>query len=280
VNKAFHIVKSKQLPGPREAATLSSNALREAFLVDGLFVPGELHCVLTDLDRLVVGACQPTVSTPLPALEELRSSYFAERRELGIANLGESGHVIADGQRYLLAPQDFLYIGAGTRNISFEPRGTSSPRFYFLSAPAHASFPTKRIAREEALEVAIGEAATATRRTLRKYIAPGLTQSCQLVMGLTELEPGSVWNTMPPHTHARRSEIYLYYGLDDGVVVHLMGEPHQTRHLLLSDYQAVLSPPWSIHCGVGTRAYSFVWAMAGENQDFNDMDLLKPNKLR
>lgn len=280
MNTAFHIVKSRQLPGPRETATLGSAALREAFLVDGLFAAGELRCLLTDLDRLVVGACQPTASTPLPPIPELRSAYFNERRELGIVNLGDSGHVVADGQRFSLASHDFLYIGAGTRDITFEPCGASQPKFYFLSAPAHVALPTKRIARDEALEEQIGEAATASRRTLRKYIAPGLVESCQLVMGLTELELGSVWNTMPPHTHSRRSEIYLYFGLEDGAVLHLMGEPHQTRHLLLSDYQAALSPAWSIHCGAGTRPYSFVWGMAGENQDFNDMDLLKPSELR
>jgi 4-deoxy-L-threo-5-hexosulose-uronate ketol-isomerase len=272
MNAAFHIVKYY--------SSLGTTALREAFVRDNLFAPGELRCALTDLDRLVVGACQPHAAMPLPPLDEIHSAYFTERRELGIVNLGESGHVIAGGQRYFLAHLDFLYIGAGTRDISFEPCDGSRPKFYFLSAPAHAALPTKHIAYGDALEERIGETASSSRRTLRKYIAPGLAESCQLVMGLTQLEEGSVWNTMPPHTHSRRSEIYLYFGLEDGAVIHLMGEPHETRHLFLKDYQAVLSPPWSIHCGAGTRPYSFVWGMAGENKDFSDMDLLKPSELR
>lgn len=268
------------MPGPRESAGLDTGELRRSFLVDSLFADGELRAVLTDMDRLLLGGCMPAAPMRLEAAPELRCGYFAERRELGIVNLGEAGHVRADGERYTLQPFDFLYIGAGTREIWFEPSGALRPRFYFLSCPAHTRHPIRQIGHDEVPVEVIGEGGAASRRRLRKYIHPGGAASCQLVMGLTELEEGSVWNTMPPHTHSRRSEIYLYSGLGDGVVVHLMGEPQQTRHLLVSDFQAVLSPAWSIHCGAGTRPYSFVWGMAGENQDFTDMDPLEPKELR
>lgn len=269
------------MPGPREAARMNTSELRDAFLVDRLFSPGELRLVLTDLDRLSLGAAMPAADQlQLPACAEFGSAYFTERREIGVVNLGEPGHVLVGEERYSLETFDFLYIGRENEHIAFAACGHSRPVFYFLSCPAHARLPVRRMARNEAEAEAIGDPAWASRRVLRKYIHPQGLRSCQLVMGRTELEPGSVWNTMPPHTHSRRSEVYLYFGLEDGVVVHLMGEPEQTRHLIMGDREAVLSPSWSIHSGAGTRPYSFIWGMAGENQAFHDMDLLQPSQLR
>ena len=277
----FRIVKSLVMPGPREASRMNTAELRDAFLVERLFSPGELRLVLTDLDRLSLGAAMPAAERlQLPACSEFGSTYFTERREIGVVNLGEPGHVLVGEHRHSLETFDFLYIGRGNEHIAFEACGRSNPVFYFLSCPAHERLPVRRLARNAAAAEAIGDPARASRRLLRKYIHPEGLRSCQLVMGRTELEPGSVWNTMPPHTHSRRSEVYLYCGLEDGIVVHLMGEPEQTRHLVVGDREAVLSPSWSIHSGAGTRPYSFIWGMAGENQAFHDMDLVQPSQLR
>ena len=276
----FHIVKSRVMPGPRETARLDTQDLRAAFLVEDLFANGELRLVLTDMDRLALGAAMPTEALRLPACREFGTAYFTERREMGVVNLGQVGHVRVGGERYSLGPFDFLYIGAGNEVVWFEPCNRSKPNFYFLSCPAHSRLPVRRIGRLDVQPEIIGNAAFASRRRLSKYIHPGGALSCQLVMGMTELESGSVWNTMPPHTHSRRSEVYLYTGLDNGVVMHLLGEPEQTRHIVASDLQAVLSPSWSVHSGAGTRPYSFIWAMAGENQAFTDMDLVELDQLR
>ncbi|MEP7363087.1 MAG: 5-dehydro-4-deoxy-D-glucuronate isomerase [Acidobacteriota bacterium] len=280
MNPSFHIVQSCALPGPVETARLGTAELRHSFLVEHLFKPSELRVVLTDMDRLVLGGAMPTAPLRLEAGSEFGTAYFAERRELGIVNLGEPGHVFVEGERYSLANRDFLYVGAGNREISFASCEDSRPCFYFLSCPAHQSLPVVHVPRDEAQSEVIGDAGRASRRRLSKYIHPEGARSCQLVMGLTELEDGSVWNTMPPHTHSRRSEIYLYFGLEDGVAVHLMGEPTQTRHLIVRDREAILSPSWSMHSGAGTRPYSFIWGMAGENQAFSDMDAVDLHQLR
>ena len=276
----FRIVKSIVMPGPREASRLDTAELRDAFLVDNLFVKGELRLALTDLDRLVIGAAMPVEPLHLPPCREFGSDYFTERREMGVVNLGPPGHILVGGHRYSLETFDFLYVGKGNPEISFEPCGQAPPLFYFLSCPAHEKLPVQRVARDDAEPEVIGETEFASRRRLRKYIHPGGARSCQLVMGRTELESGSVWNTMPPHTHSRRTEIYLYYGLEDGIVIHLLGQPDQTRHVIAADLEAVLSPSWSIHSGAGTRPYSFIWGMAGENQAFQDMDVVQPRQLR
>jgi 4-deoxy-L-threo-5-hexosulose-uronate ketol-isomerase len=280
VSRMFHMVKSRTLPGPRETSHLNTGDLREAFLIENLFVTGELRLAVTDMDRLAIGAAMPITALQLPRCRELGGAYFTERREMGIVNVGQPGHVVVSGRSYSLEQFDFLYIGAGNEEISFEACSDSKPAFYFLSCPGHAKLPVQRVGRDEVQAEAIGDSATASRRVLRKYIHPGGARSCQLVMGRTELEPGSVWNTMPPHTHARRSEVYLYFGLGEGVVIHLMGQPEQTRHVVVSDLQAVLSPSWSIHSGAGTKPYSFIWGMAGENQAFEDMDRVEPSQLR
>ena len=279
ISDTFQNVKSLVMPGPRETARLDTGGLRSAFLVDDLF-DGELRLVLTDMDRLALGTVTPRDGLRLPPCREFGTRYFTERREMGIVNLGQTGHVRVGAECHSLAPLDFLYIGAGNEDISFEPCKGSTPSFYFLSCPAHSRLPVRKIARHEIQPEILGDPACGSRRRLSKYIHPGLAPSCQLVMGLTELEPGSVWNTLPPHTHSRRSEVYLYFGLEEGVVVHLLGEPRQTRHVVAADRQAVLSPSWSVHCGAGTRPYSFIWGMAGENQSFDDMDALEPSQLR
>jgi 4-deoxy-L-threo-5-hexosulose-uronate ketol-isomerase len=240
----------------------------------------DLRLLLTDMDRLALGTVTPGAALRLPPCREFGTTYFTERREMGVVNLGQPGHVRVGSERHSLGTLDFLYIGAGNEEIWFEPCEGSRPSFYFLSCPAHSRLPVRKIARDRVQPEGLGDPSCASRRRLSKYIHPGQASSCQLVMGLTEMEPGSVWNTMPPHTHSRRSEVYLYFGLQDGVVVHLLGEPRQTRHVLAGDRQAVLSPSWSVHCGAGTRPYSFIWGMAGENQSFSDMNALEPSQLR
>ena len=259
---------------------MSSAELRERFLAGDLFRPGELRVAMTDLDRLVLGGAMPEEPLELAGGRAFGTEYFAERREIGVVNLGEPGHVLVDDEKYSLGHLDFLYIGAGRRKIVFESCADARACFYFLSCPAHERLPNVRVARRDVQPETIGDPVRASRRRLSKFIHPGGARSCQLVMGLTELDEGSVWNTMPPHTHSRRSEVYLYFRLDDGVVVHLMGEPEGTRHLMVSDRQAVLSPSWSVHCGAGTKPYSFIWGMAGENQIFSDMDPVAINQLR
>lgn len=262
-------------PSQTEYPTLTTEQLRAAFLVDSLFRAGELELVYTDADRAIVGSAVPTASPlKLAADAELRAAFFCERRELGILNIGGPGAVTVDGQSYALGKLDCLYVGRGSRDIVFSSReAANSAAFYLLSYPAHAVFPTTVARQADAAAVELGTAADANRRTIYKYIHPGGIKSCQLVMGFTRLADGAVWNTMPPHTHTRRSEIYIYFDLGpDRRVMHFMGTPQQTRHLVLAERQAVISPSWSIHCGCGTGAYSFCWGMGGENQAFDDMD--------
>lgn len=280
MTEAFHIVKKRYLAGQRETARLTPGALRETFLIEDLFAPAELRIYLTDMDRLAVGGVIPVEPIELPACAAFGTKYFTERREIGIVNLGDPGHVNIGDTRHSLGLHDFLYIGAGHPHVTFAPCRRSRPKFYFLSCPAHRVFPVQRIARDAAQCEWIGDAGNACRRRLSKYIYPGGVDSCQLVMGRTQLDTGSVWNTMPPHLHSSRSEVYLYTDLDDGLVVHLMGEADCTRHLLVRDGQAVLSPSWSLHCGAGTRPYSFVWGMAGDNQTFSDMEPVELHRLR
>ncbi|MGC3989117.1 MAG: 5-dehydro-4-deoxy-D-glucuronate isomerase [Chthoniobacteraceae bacterium] len=259
-------------PGRTEYPMLDTTGLREGFLLDELFAAGELRLVYTDLDRALVGAaCPAEAELVLAAGDELRAEYFCQRRELGVINLAPaSGTVTVDGTAYELATADALYIGRGSRDIRFSGSGAA---FYLVSYPAHHEYPTTRIAAADARHVPLGSPTDANERVIHQYIHPGGAQSCQLVMGWTELKTGSVWNTMPCHTHARRSEIYLYFDVPaHHAVVHLLGEPEETRALWLRDRQAVLSPSWSIHSGCGTASYKFVWAMGGENQQFDDMD--------
>jgi 4-deoxy-L-threo-5-hexosulose-uronate ketol-isomerase len=264
-------------------ASLGERELRAAFVIEPLFAAGRLGLTLTDADRGIVGSAVPTdAALALTGLELLRADHFCQRRELGVLNIGGAGRVIVDGTEYDLADRDALYIGRGSREVSFASTHPSMPaQFYLLSYPAHAAHATTRVRHRDANVVRLGSAAEANERTIYQYIHEEGARSCQLVMGFTELAPGSVWNTMPPHTHARRTEIYMYFNVPEGHrVFHLLGRPEETRHLCLSDRCAVVSPGWSIHSGVGTAPYAFVWGMGGENQTFADMDGVGIDTLR
>ena len=256
---------------------MTTEELRTAFLVDGLFNAGRIDLAYIDPDRTIVGSAVPT-SAPL-ALEtdpDLRANYFTERRELGVLNIGGAGAVVVNGDSHPLAPLEALYIGRGNAQIVFKSDSADRPaEFYLLSYPAHAVYPVAKIDAAQAGATVLGAAETANHRTIRRLIHLEGARSCQLVMGFTELSPGSVWNTMPPHTHMRRSEVYLYFNLPENQrVVHLMGPAQETRHLLVTNKQVVISPGWSIHAGVGTASYTFCWGMGGENQVYSDMDPL------
>jgi 4-deoxy-L-threo-5-hexosulose-uronate ketol-isomerase len=264
------------------AGRMTSIELRQAFLIEGLFAPGKTELVYAGLDRAVVGSAVPvTGKLALGPTPELRSAFLCERRELGILNIGGSGAVTVDGTRYAMAARDALYVGRGSQRIAFESeQPASAARFYLVSYPAHAALPTRQVRREDAQPTELGSRRDANERTIYKYIHAQGAQSCQIVMGFTQLKEGSVWNTMPPHTHQRRTEIYLYFDLEpETCVMHFMGTPDATRHLVVRNEQAVLSPEWSIHSGVGTRHYCFAWAMGGENQEFTDMDAVKVSEL-
>lgn len=268
---------------PDDVNAATTDGLRERFLVSGLFVPGEVVLAYWEVDRTVVGGAVPMgAPLELPAHAELRAPSFCARRELGVINLGGAGSIEVEGKQQTLARFDGMYIGRGTERVVFHSQSTATPaQFYLLSYPAHTSHPTRHIAFADVEGERLGSAASANVRVLRKYIAPGLVESCQLVMGLTAMEPGGVWNTMPSHTHRRRSEVYCYADVpDDQVVFHLMGDPAATRHLVMRNLDVVLSPSWSIHSGVGTAPYVFVWGMGGENQEFADMDAVAMRDLR
>jgi 4-deoxy-L-threo-5-hexosulose-uronate ketol-isomerase len=268
---------------PRAASTLAPEQLREEFLVSGLFTAGLAAFRYWETDRTVLGGIVPVAtSIDLPNPPEVRSAFFLERREAGVINLGGPGLMTVDGVAHAMEPLDAIYLGRGVRTVSFASRSAEQPaRFYFLSYPAHAAHPVRHIAFKDAKGDRLGTRESANERTLFKLIHPGAFPTCQLVMGFTRMEPGSVWNTMPPHTHLRRSEVYCYFQVPPSAAIfHFMGQPTATRHLVVRDLEAVLSPPWSIHSGVGTSAYSFVWGMGGENQEFADMDPAPVAQLR
>lgn len=271
------------LPSPEQVRQMDTTALRENFLVEDLFQTGRVTLRFLDLDRVVLGGVVPgDEPLPLDAPEAMAAEYFTERREVGVLNIGGQGVVTVDGERHLLANRDALYIGRGGRQITFASDDVTNPaRFYLVSYPAHAAHPTVRISRAEAQMTELGSQEQANRRHLYKYVHPDGIRSAQLVMGITELQEGSVWNTMPSHTHARRTEVYLYFDVpSDAVVFHLMGEPEQTRSVVVRDAEAVLSPAWSIHSGCGTSNYTFCWTMGGENQVFSDMQAVDMKRLR
>ena len=268
---------------PGQVSTMSTAALREAFTITSLLQPGNEKWVYTHYDRMVVGGVVPTSEKMLlKNAEQLKSEFFLQRRELGIINLGGAGVVTADGKEFETKKLDCLYLGKETKEVSFQSGDAAQPAQYFiLSAPAHAIYPNTLMKNAEAMPVELGERQTANERTIYKYIHEDGIRSCQLVMGLTLLKEGNVWNTMPAHTHNRRMEVYLYFDLaKEQRVFHMMGQPQETRHLLLGDREAVISAPWSIHSGCGTSHYSFIWGMAGENQSFTDMDFVPIENLR
>ena len=264
--------------------TLDTEGLRREFLVERIFERDRITMTYSHVDRIVFGGILPVADDlVLPDLgKTYGTAYFLERRELGLINIGGDGLVVVDGTEYEVKTEEALYIGKGSKDLVFRSKDAVNPaRFYYNSTPAHAAFPTRKITIAEASPQTVGEAKTSNRRTIYKYIVPGVVDSCQLVMGLTKLEEGSLWNTMPTHTHERRMEVYFYFNLAaDGVVFHLHGEPTETRHIVMRNEQAVISPSWSIHSGVGSGAYTFIWGMAGENQTFPDMDHVAMADLR
>jgi 4-deoxy-L-threo-5-hexosulose-uronate ketol-isomerase len=276
-------MKNYLMADPVRYRTMTTEQIRETFLIDALYEPGALHQAYIDLDRAVVSMAAP-LGSPIALLADdaLRAEYFTERRELGVLNIGGSGRIRVDGVIYSLENLDCLYIGRGSREIIFESAALESPAiFYLLSYPAHASYPTTLVRKDEAGSVELGSAEACNRRTVCKYIYLDGAQSCQLVMGVTHLHPGSAWNTMPAHTHMRRSEIYMYFNLgEDARIFHLMGPADETRHVVMKNHEVVVSPGWSLHAGMGTQAYSFCWGMGGENQDYGDMDAVPMGNLR
>jgi len=267
---------------PNDAKNYTTEDLRREFLIKNLFVENQIKLVYTMYDRLIVGGIMPTdKALALETIDELKAPYFLERRELGIINVGGKGKVTVDGTVYELNNKEALYIGKGNKEVTFEASNGEQPYFYINSAPAHHAFPTKKITKAEAEIVELGDAKYANRRTINKLIVNSVLETCQLQMGMTELHEGSVWNTMPSHTHTRRMEAYFYFDLEEGQTIsHFMGQPSETRHIFLQNRDAVISPEWSIHSGVGTSNYSFIWGMAGENMDYSDMDAVKTDELK
>lgn len=255
---------------------LNTDEMRKAFLIDSLFKVNEIPMVYSDIDRSITGSAVPSGKKLKLAAskKEMAADHFCERREIGIINIGAKGTVNIDGKAYEMENKDALYIGRGAKDVEFTSEKSDVPaKFYFVSYPAHKELPVKQIKYTEAIKRPLGTVEDANKRTINQYIHPAILETCQLVMGLTELEPGSVWNTMPAHTHQRRSEVYMYFNIrPDSFVVHLNGSPEETRHIIIRNEQAVLSASWSLHSGCGTQAYSFIWAMGGENQVFDDMD--------
>ncbi len=269
---------------PHAIQRMTSEEIRRMFLVDQLFKPGTVSMVYSDVDRAIIGSAVPGAKALklLSSKKEMAAEYFLERRELGIINIGKEGFVNVDGKEFKMSHKDALYIGRGTENVEFGSRKSKEAAvFYFASFPAHKDLPTVHAAFADVEHTPLGTTSDASIRVINKYIHPNGIKSCQLVMGLTELEEGSVWNTMPVHTHQRRSEIYMYFDLaEEAVLFHLMGEPGETRHIVVRNRQAVISPSWSIHSGVATQNYSFIWAMGGENQAFDDMDWVGMKSIR
>jgi 4-deoxy-L-threo-5-hexosulose-uronate ketol-isomerase len=268
-------MKTIMMADPMRYPRMTTGELRETFLIQDLYKAGSIHLTYVDLDRAVIGMAAPLAAPlTLPVEPELRAIYFTERREIGALNIGSAGVIHVGQSAYELANLDVLYIGRGNADVRFESKSADQPAiFYLLSYPAHASYPVALVRLQDAQPTELGSAETCNKRTIYKYIHLAGARSCQLVMGMTQLHPGSAWNTMPPHTHMRRSEVYLYFDVAYGArVFHLMGPPEETRHLVVNNREAVVSPGWSIHAGMGTEAYRFCWGMGGENQDYGDMD--------
>tara|TARA_R110002073_G_scaffold334001_1_gene522593 strand:- start:492 stop:1334 length:843 start_codon:yes stop_codon:yes gene_type:complete len=275
--------ETRYASSPKAVKAYDTKELRDEFLIDNLMQEDQLVLVYTHYDRYMAGSAVP-VKEPitLETIDPLKSSYFLERREIGIINVGGDGIVEVNGEDYELTLKDALYIGSGNENVVFKSVDKSNPaKFYLNSAPAHKNYPTKKVSKAEANKIELGSLETANHRTVNQQIIGGIVDTCQLQMGMTELKTGSVWNTMPAHVHDRRMEIYYYIDVpQDQAVCHFMGQPQETRHIWMQNHQAVISPPWSIHSGSGTSNYTFIWGMAGENLDYGDMDVAKITELR
>lgn len=274
---------SRYASGPEEVKHMDTGQLRKIFLIEKIFEADNVNLTLSHYDRYIAGGVMPVAAKiELPNLGALKANYFLERRELGIINVGDKGTVLADDKEYELDFKEALYIGKGTKHVLFSSADKNNPaKFYFNSAPAHHAYPAKKVAKKEAEVVELGSAATANHRIINKLLVNSVVPTCQLQMGMTELKNGSVWNTMPAHSHDRRMEVYFYFEVPQGQsVCHFMGQPQQTRHIWMQNEQAVISPNWSIHSGAGTSNYSFIWGMAGENLDYDDMDRCPITELR
>ena len=280
MNQSFEV---RYACDPRNFPSYDSSRIRNDFLIRELFQPNHLHWVYTHYDRYLIGSAVPQGEIlSLESIPPLKADYFLERRELGVINIGGVGVVRVEGQAYELGYKEALYMGKGNRQVTFSSQDAGRPaKFYLNSTPAHAAFPTVKISSKEAEIVELGSMEGSNARTIRKLIVHSLVKTNQLQMGMTELKVGSVWNTMPAHTHDRRMEVYLYLEVpEEEAVCHFMGQPQETRHIWVHNEEAVISPPWSIHCGSGTHNYTFIWGMAGENLDYGDMDPVAPIDLR
>jgi 4-deoxy-L-threo-5-hexosulose-uronate ketol-isomerase len=269
---------------PADSKGYDTERLRKEYLIDNLFVPGAINMTYSHVDRMITGGAIPT-KEPVKLegeRKDIGADYFLERREIGIINVGPKGSITVDGKEYDMDSKDCLYVGLGNKEVTFNSADPNNPaRFYFNSCPSHKMYPTEKAALGSAEPNHLGSITSSNERTIYKFIHQAGIQSCQLVMGMTLLKPGNMWNTMPSHTHNRRSEVYFYFDMpEDGVVFHMMGEPQETRHLVVRNEQSVISPSWSIHSGVGTNNYTFIWGMAGENQEFADMDAVAMQTLK
>ncbi|KQC33802.1 5-keto-4-deoxyuronate isomerase [Nonlabens sp. YIK11] len=275
--------ETRYASSPYAVKKLDTQELRNEFLIDKPLQEGKINLVYTHYDRYIAGGAVPTSSSlKLETIDPLKAEYFLERREMGIINVGAAGTVEVDGKKYEINHKDALYIGQGAKEVVFHSANASDPaKFYINSAPAHKSFPTKKVSLAEANKIELGSLETANHRTVSQMIIGGIVDTCQLQMGMTELKTGSVWNTMPAHVHDRRMEVYFYLDVPERQsVCHFMGQPQETRHVWMQNHQAIISPPWSIHSGSGTSNYTFIWGMAGENLDYGDMDVAKITELR
>lgn len=279
----MHTLEIRYSTHPDHAKTFTTEDIRKHYLIEELFVPGETKLVYSMEERAVIGGITPIEeSISLKGNDQMKAEYFLERREVGIFNVGGTGSITVDGETYAMENKDCLYIGLGKRELLFSSESQASPaKFYLYSAPAHKEYPTQHVAFKDIEGDRLGALETANDRVIRRMIHKEGIQSCQVVMGMTQLSTGSVWNSMPTHTHDRRSEVYLYIDLDENArMFHMMGEPTQTRHIVMKNEEAVISPPWSIHCGAATSNYTFIWAMAGDNKTYNDMDQVTMDELR
>ena len=273
---------SRYASSPEAVKKYDTQQLRDEFLIDNLMKEDEITLTYSHYDRYIAGSAVPLKDLTLESIDPLKASYFLERREMGVINVGGSGCVVVEGKTYELDFKDALYIGSGNKEVIFKSIDPKNPaKYYINSAPAHTSYPSKKVSLAEANKLELGSMETANHRTVNQMIIGGVVTTCQLQMGMTELRPGSVWNTMPAHVHDRRMEVYFYLDIPENqAVCHFMGQPQETRHIWMNNHQAVISPPWSIHSGSGTSNYTFIWGMAGENLDYGDMDVCKINELR
>ena len=273
---------SRYASSPNEVKRFDTQQLRKEFLIEDLMEPGKINLTYSHYDRYIAGSAVPLQPLTLETIDPLKASYFLERREMGIINVGGEGVISVDGKEYSLGLKDALYIGKGSKVVVFKSNDSKKPaKYYINSAPAHTTHPTKKVSKAEANKIELGSLETSNHRIVNQMIIGGIVTTCQLQMGMTELKTGSVWNTMPAHVHDRRMEVYFYFDIPENqAVCHFMGQPDETRHIWMHNDQAVISPPWSIHCGSGTSSYTFIWGMAGENLDYGDMDVSKITDLR